>query len=106
MDRKRQIEFKLYLGMTYLDHQGDLIEIDGEQVARFIETVVTPILPAYTLVNALGAWNGLIEPSIILIHIGMNEVRESLKKIATAYKAWFRQDTVYMTETIIETEVI
>jgi hypothetical protein len=106
MERQRRLEFKLHLGMTYLNDQNELVEIEGDRVAHFIENMVTPILPDYTLINALGAWEGMIEPSIILIHVGPSKIRETIKKIAGAYKVWFRQDAVYMTETIVETEVI
>lgn len=108
MDRKTNTEFKLHLGLTYLDEHDEIQEIDAERVAHFIETVVTPILPDYTMINALGAWGGMIEPSIILVHMSGYpvEVREIIKKIGMAYKAWFRQEAVLMTEHIIMVETL
>jgi hypothetical protein len=106
MEHKLRIEFKLYLGMSYLDDNAEVQEIDGEQIANFLLTIATPLIPAYTLINTVGSWEGTIEPGIILIRIGSNEDRVKIKEIGTAYKARFRQDAVYLTETMIETEVI
>ena len=106
MNRRGRTEYRLYFGMTYTNQDGEIVEIGDERVAHFIETVVTPLLDGYTLVNALGAWEGIIEPSVMLVHIGTAEVRKTIKKIGAAYKAWFSQEAVLMTETLITVETL
>lgn len=106
MNRRGRTEYRLYLGMTYTDQAGEIQDIDPERVAHFIETVVIPILPDFTLINALGAWEGIIEPSMILTHIGTAESRTIIKTIGESYKAWFQQEAVLLTETLIMVETL
>jgi len=104
MKRSGRTEFKLYLGTGQKDAEtGETREIDPERLTTFFQTTATK-LNGFTLVNSLGYWEGDFEGSIILIHIGTAESRAAVKKVGAAYKAWFNQDAVYMTETLVMTE--
>jgi len=111
MNRKKQIEFKLYLGTAKKDAAtGEIREIDPERLSTFIETTAAGGLTGFTVINALGCWERAFEGSMILIHLRDLDCqaagRAAVKKIAAAYKAWFDQDAVYLTENTVTAELL
>lgn len=95
------IKFELYLGRN----EGDQ-PIEADRLAGFFADEACNILKGFTVVNALGIWEGATEDSFVLIHIGDATSRKSVRQLGQAYKARFHQMEVYLTETLITLEVI
>ena len=79
MDRKNQIEFKLYLGRNMTLPNGTVQEISETHLADFTQYIIAPRLESCTLENALGLWRRTPEPTIILTFIGSDDDRDTVR---------------------------
>ena len=98
---KNRIEYHLYLGRN----EGDR-PIDTARLKVFFSVTGPWLAQGYTLINALGCWEGEVEDSIILVYIGKDTDRGIVRKVGAAYKAWFNQQAVLMTEQPVVLEMI
>lgn len=105
-DEMKQIEFKLYLGQQMNLPDGTQQAVDKNNLRAFLRFVAEPSLKNYTIMQATGTWEGCEEFTIILIHIGPDEMRETVKHVGQVYKRQFLQEAVLMTESIIVTTTI
>jgi hypothetical protein len=102
-NRSQAVEYKLYLGRN----QGNK-PIEASRLTIFF-AIQGAKLPGFTLIDGLGFWEGAIEETLILVYIGTDKPeldRNRIKKVGKEYKAWFLQQAVYMTETLITLEIL
>lgn len=99
--RKDQIEFKLYLGQSMNLPDGTQRAVDKNDLRSFLRSVAEPNLKNYTIMQAVGAWEGIEEFTIIIIHIGTIEDCLVVEYVGQMYKRQFLQAEVLMTETKI-----
>jgi hypothetical protein len=98
-DRVEKIEFKLYLGGNMKAEP-----IRPEHLQDFFEYIVANRLESYTVIKAMGTWRGMQEETMIIVFIGTDEDRTTVRAIGQIFKRQFLQESVFMTETIISTE--
>lgn len=94
-------EAKIFLGCKI----GDSLTIPYEAFNQFVKEVIDRELPGgYTLLNAVGHWQGLEESSHVLIALDADP--QKIINIAEAYKSRFKQEAILITKEAIETEMI
>ncbi len=92
------IEYKLYLG-----HASSAVpqgEVTPTGLRIFLQRYASS-LEGYTLINALGFWHGVEEPTTILVVVGDSgtALYGKLYTLAVKYAEVFAQESVLMTQT-------
>lgn len=99
LDRTEKIEFKLYLGGNMGTEP-----IKAEFMENFFKLAVVPRLDSFTVIKGMGTWKGTQEETIILVFIGTDEDRTTVRAVGQLFKWQFSQESVFMTETKVMTE--
>lgn len=71
----------------------------------FLDEVVTPVFPGFTVIEGLGYWQGAPERSrvMVLLHAPGDDAK--VDAVADAYRVRFGQDAVYVADAPVVTRV-
>jgi hypothetical protein len=72
----------------------------------FLTTVVSPVLPGFTILDGTGSWRGNLMPAkiIVIFHPGSDSDERHIESIRSQFKSQFGHDSVLRADTPCEYE--